>query len=158
MRLWTAGVSFSEMSFRDPKCRFTISTYSRGIALGQLIWDCKKCKTNCTDLSHQCLETFAVWRNVALHTPNVCEWIITAPLQDARTRRSLARQSFTTEITVGLVALLRIVFRAQAMSENSKPFFRNPSRRWEEDTRMSLAPFTMVRVVLPRVHTVAILL
>ena len=44
------------------KCRFTISTYSRDIALGQHIQDWTKC-----------LKIFAVWRDGAACTPNAWE-------------------------------------------------------------------------------------
>ena len=45
-----------------------------------------------------------------------------------------------------------LYFAHRPCQKNSKPFFRNPSRRWEEETRMSLSPLTMVRVVCCHVY------
>ena len=62
------------------------------------------------------------------------------------------------EITVGLVGLLCIVFRAQAMSEKLKTVLSKSIKKVGRGHKDDLSPLTMVRVVLPRVHTVAILL
>ena len=69
---------------------------------------------------------FAVCRDGAAYTPNSWEREITAPFQDALKRRHAAINhlldifSRRTEITVGLAGLLRIVCRAQGISEKLK--------------------------------------
>ena len=72
------------------------------------------------------MKTFAVWRDAATYAQNAWEWSVTALQEDARTRRHAAINqllcifSRRTEITVGLVGLLRTVFRGQGLSEKLK--------------------------------------